>query len=86
MLTKHLNEVGETYFQHFRHAAGFAGTMMLAAIACMIHAVLPFLFERTGSNCIRYLHDRMVLNRANLTRNKPSKSIDSTTGQPYLNP
>jgi hypothetical protein len=37
--------------------------MMLSGAACLVHAVFPFLFSRTGSECIRQLHDRMVLNR-----------------------
>ncbi|MGA8260205.1 MAG: DUF6356 family protein [Arenicellales bacterium] len=78
MLTSHLNEVGETYFQHFGHAFGFAMTMALGAVVCLIHAVFPFLFERTGSNFIRHLHDRMVVNRMNLTRNKTYARTDDS--------
>jgi hypothetical protein len=37
--------------------------MMLASLACLIHALLPFLFEKTGSRAITQLHDRMVVNR-----------------------
>ena len=65
--TSHLDSVGETYFQHLRHALGFSVVMLLGSVVCLIHALLPFLFERTGSNCIRTLHDRMVTNRHNLT-------------------
>lgn len=75
MLNKHLNEVGETYFQHFFHAASFAITMAFGAMVCMIHAIFPFLFEKTGSNCIRHLHDRMVTNRMNLT---PDNKVTET--------
>jgi hypothetical protein len=28
-----------------------------------VHALLPFLFEKTGSRAITALHDRMVVNR-----------------------
>jgi hypothetical protein len=37
--------------------------MMVASLACLVHALLPFLFERTGSRAITQLHDRMVTNR-----------------------
>jgi hypothetical protein len=34
--------------------------MVAGGLACLVHAVLPFLFERTGSNCVAELHQRMV--------------------------
>lgn len=61
--TNHPASVGETYWQHLAAAAGFAWRMMLASAACLIHALLPFLFEKTGSRAITQLHDRMVVNR-----------------------
>ncbi|MDH3314465.1 MAG: DUF6356 family protein [Gammaproteobacteria bacterium] len=62
-LTRHLNSVDETYFQHLAQAMRFAGTLAVAATVCFVHALLPFLFERTGSTLIGRLYDRMVLNR-----------------------
>lgn len=66
-LTRHLDSVNETYFQHARHAMSFALHLFAGALVCMIHAVFPFLFERTGSDIIGRLHDRMVVNRRRLT-------------------
>ena len=63
-LTDHPASVGETYGEHMGVALGFAARLFLASIACAIHAVLPFLFVRTGSDAIRVLHTRMVTNRA----------------------
>ena len=65
--TRHLDSVGETYSQHLGHALGFSLVMFGGAVACLVHALLPFAFERTGSECIRRLHDRMVVNRHRLT-------------------
>lgn len=62
-LTRHLESVDESYFEHFGHALGFAVTLAIAAAVCFLHALLPFLFERTGSRLIARLHDRMVVNR-----------------------
>jgi hypothetical protein len=59
-LTNHLEDVGETYGEHFVHAGGYGVTMILAGLACLIHAAAPFLFERTGSDAIRALHGRMA--------------------------
>src|SRR3546814_1942276 len=38
-------------------------SLMAASLACLIHALLPFLFVRTGSRAITELHDRMVVSR-----------------------
>jgi len=67
LLTAHLDEVGETYFQHFGHAMHFAAVMVVGAVACCVHAIFPFLLQNTGSQCIETLYDRMVVNRKHLT-------------------
>ncbi|MDX1508933.1 MAG: DUF6356 family protein [Woeseiaceae bacterium] len=61
--TEHPASVGESYGQHFVSAMGFSLSMFKAAFCCGIHAILPFLFEKTGSDCITGLYDRMVTNR-----------------------
>lgn len=61
--TEHPHAVGETYGEHFGVASGFGAAMILGGLACMVHAVLPFLCTTTGSRTIRRLHDRMVVNR-----------------------
>lgn len=61
--SSHPAEVGESYAQHFRHALGFSASMFCGAIACLVHALVPGLFKRTGSTIIKRLHDRMVVNR-----------------------
>ncbi len=57
---RHPRSVGETYGEHFATAAGFGGAMVLAGLACMVHAWLPFLFERTASQCVSRLHRQMA--------------------------
>ncbi len=64
--THHPQSVGETYGEHFLAATGFGLRMLAGAIACLIHAFLPFLFVSTGSGIIRKLHDAMVVNRRRL--------------------
>ena len=63
LFTEHPRSVNETYFQHMGQAGYFAGVMFLASIACLLHALLPAAFERTGSKAITHLYDRMVQNR-----------------------
>jgi hypothetical protein len=49
IFTQHPHSINETYFQHLKFAFCFGSRMLLSALACMIHAVFPFLFEKTGS-------------------------------------
>jgi len=58
--TEHPREVGEGYFGHMRTAAGFGAVMVVGGLCVMVHAVLPFLFERTGSRTMDKLHKRMT--------------------------
>ena len=59
LLTKHLNDVDETYHQHFFHAAWYFVMLLTAAVCALVHAVLPFLFETTASRIIYALHAQM---------------------------
>ncbi len=79
-LTKHLDSVSESYLQHGRHASSFAASMFVGSLACLGHAIFPFLFERTGSDIIRCLHDRMVVNRLQLTP-RPSGVSEPVTAE-----
>lgn len=63
LLTEHPASVGETYLEHMAHASGFGLSMILAGIACLVHALIPGWFVSTGSSTIRRLHDRMVAQR-----------------------
>jgi hypothetical protein len=60
---EHPASVGETYLEHMGVAFGFGVRMLAGGAACLIHAVLPFAFTRTGSRTIAILHDRMVVDR-----------------------
>jgi hypothetical protein len=42
--------------------------MFFGAIACFLHALLPFAFQHTGSDCIESLHERMVVKRRGIIR------------------
>lgn len=58
--TRHPAAVGETYGEHFVFATGVGKRMILAGLACMMHGVFPFLFERTGSRTILDLHRQVT--------------------------
>lgn len=64
LFTEHPESVGETYGEHFVVASTFSLRLLGGALCCAVHAVFPFLFEKTGSRIITELHDRMVANRS----------------------
>ena len=74
--TEHPETVGETYGQHFAVAMGFSLAMLKAAFCCAIHAIFPWCYEKTGSDCIKGLHERMVENRDRLEGNRPPVSAE----------
>jgi len=82
LFTAHPATVDETYGEHLIAANRFAWRLLLASLACFIHAFLPFLFVKMGSAMISELHDRMVANR----NRKANASRPSTepTGTPQL--
>ena len=52
IFTDHPHSIGETYWQHMKFASQFGGNMLLGSFVCFIHAVFPFLFQKTGSNIL----------------------------------
>jgi hypothetical protein len=58
--THHPREVGESYGAHFVSAAAFGLRMLAGGLGVMVHAVLPFLFVKTGSRTMEKLHRRMT--------------------------
>jgi hypothetical protein len=61
---EHPHAVGETYGEHAAAAAGFGGLLILAGLACLVHALLPWTFEATASGLVVRLHNRMAQRRA----------------------
>ncbi|MFK7917961.1 MAG: DUF6356 family protein [Ilumatobacter sp.] len=58
--TEHPESVGESYGEHFRVAAGFAGSLAVAAAAAAVHAVVPSRCTKTASNRIMSMHEQMT--------------------------
>lgn len=59
-LNQHLKDVDESYGEHMSHASWYGWRMLIAGIACLAHALCPFLFQETASKCIRQLYDHMA--------------------------
>lgn len=55
-ITRHLDEIGESYGEHFGAASRFGLKMIGGGLACLVHAFLPFLFQTAGSDTIRKLN------------------------------
>lgn len=65
LFTKHPRSIGESYFQHMRVALTFGSKMVLGGLACMIHAIFPFLFETTGSRMAIHLAKKFLTREEN---------------------
>ena len=75
--TEHPASVDETYGEHFRVAVGFARTLVVAAGAAAIHAVVPAWCEHTASRRIVELHERISTGRrAALTESLDERPAD----------
>lgn len=59
LFTAHPAAVGESYLEHMAFALSFALWLAVAAGAALIHAVVPALFETTGSRIIKRLHAKI---------------------------
>ena len=53
----HLREAGETYLQHFAFAASVGLMAIGAGLACLIHALVPALCQRTCSSTVALLQE-----------------------------
>ncbi|UVF19933.1 DUF6356 family protein [Microvirga terrae] len=60
LFTEHPDSVGESYFEHMAVALSFAGPLLMAGLAALVHAVLPFLCLTTASRIVKRLHARMT--------------------------
>lgn len=85
-MNSHLESVNESYFQHMRHALRFTLEMLVGAACCLVHAFFPSLFEHAGSQLVNRLHDKMVVNRANLSSGeKEPEQAGSGSAQAEMN-
>lgn len=74
LFTRHLNQAGEKYFEHFLFAFSIALWLIFTAFSLMIHAILPFLFVFTGSNNINKINQLLQKRRNQLEERKKQNS------------
>ena len=58
--TDHPSSVGESYGEHFLVASRFSKELLVAGLACAVHAIVPNLFKTTGSSKIHQLHSEIT--------------------------
>lgn len=58
--TRHPTSVNETYLQHMRTALRYSARFSLGAVAVLVHAFFPFLFESTGRRLIMEMHQSLL--------------------------
>lgn len=58
LFLNHPQSVNETYLEHAAFASRFSLALFGAAFAALVHALLPFAFERTASRTVARLYAR----------------------------
>ena len=58
LFLSHPQSVDETYTEHAAFAFGFSMRLFAAAGAALVHAILPFAFEKTASRIVGELYAR----------------------------
>lgn len=66
-----------TYKQHLYQAWCLAFKMLLGFVVLFIHGVFPILFKTTGSNIIKDLHKKVLLNAPPLTIEEMNAYLES---------
>jgi hypothetical protein len=54
----HLKDMKENYFTHLFEALLIVFSLLKAAIACLVHAFVPFVFKTTASSIMRQILQR----------------------------
>lgn len=64
---KHLSEVEETYFAHFKFAIWAGFTLIFLGLISIIHGIMPFLFSRVPDKIFKYFlkHSNERITRVN---------------------
>jgi hypothetical protein len=60
IFNEHPHSIGETYWQHFFFASKFGSQMVIGGLACIIHAIFPFIFKKTASDYLLQMTNDFV--------------------------
>lgn len=75
LLLAHPRTVGESYAEHAGIASRFGATMVVGGVKCLIHAMLPAVFERAASDCVTRLNGELTRRRAASAESYPDYVI-----------
>lgn len=75
LLLAHPRTVGESYVEHAGIAGRFGATMVAGGVKCLVHAVLPAVFERSASECVARLNGELTRRRAASSESYPDYVI-----------
>ena len=62
----HLDEIGESYTEHLLFTLRIGSLMFVAGAAIIVHGLMPFIFETTGSDLIAHINKLLSERRARL--------------------
>ena len=51
--TRHPHSEGYTYLSHLKHAFSLSSRVIIAACACILHGIFPFIFVTTLSTTLK---------------------------------
>lgn len=60
----HPASIGESYREHAGIAGRFGAAMVGGGLKCLIHALVPALYERAASDCVAKLNGELARRRA----------------------
>lgn len=75
LLFAHPRTVGESYSEHAGIASRFGATMVAGGVKCLVHALVPSVFERAASDTVAKLHGELTRRRAASSDNYPDYVI-----------
>lgn len=76
LFVDHPRTVGETYEEHWLVAMRFGVLMLLAGMAAVVHAFIPGLFVRTGSDLVKKLNREMTGRGSQSANKAPASTME----------
>lgn len=71
-LNRHLDDSGETYFEHFIFSFTASLWLMLSGVTLALHAIFPFAFVARTSKHVHKINKIMQKRLSTLTQDKKS--------------
>lgn len=74
---EHPKENEQSYMQHFWNSSYFSLCSLVCSVVFMLHAIFPFLFEKTGGNLVYHLEQQI----SGIRNCSPHKSDERNTSE-----